>query len=463
MTTNTDINKQPLSFVEKVGYGLGDMASNFYLGFFGLFLLYYYTDIYGLAPAAVGTMLLISKLIDAFSDPLMGLIADRTSSKWGKYRPYLLWVAVPYGLLGYAIFYGPELSTTGKLIYAYVTYISVMLAFTAVNVPYSALLAVISPVATERTKATQFRFIFAAGGGLMVAAFATPLSTWLGGGDDLLGFRLTMALFAVLSVGMFWLTFFTTRERIVLADHSASVGDDFRGLVKNVSWIVLAIAGIILITGLVTRFASTAYYVKYYLADDGVPVLFGFFDRIAVVSSAGLIGQIVGALLTPALVARFEKHHLVMTMCWLHAVLLVACYIVPPAYFWTIALLNFLGITTFGVVITLLFTMYTDCAEYGEWTTGQRSSGLTVSASMFSLKFGSAVGGALPGFILAYVGFIANQSQSDDAIMGIRVMFNMVPAVLFFLGGCSMILYKIDQATITQMETDLDARRVAQM
>jgi GPH family glycoside/pentoside/hexuronide:cation symporter len=174
----------PLSFREKLGYGLGDMASNFYLGFFGLFLLYYYTDVYGLAPAAVGTMLLISKIVDAVSDPVMGIIADRTDSRWGKYRPYLLWVAVPYGLMGFAIFFGPEFSDTGKLIYAYTTYIGVMLAFTAINVPYSALLAVISPLTEERTKATTYRFICAAGGTLLVAAFATPLTGWLGGGDD---------------------------------------------------------------------------------------------------------------------------------------------------------------------------------------------------------------------------------------------------------------------------------------
>ena len=138
---------QKLSFKEKVGYGLGDMASNFYMGFFGLFLLYYYTDIFGLAPAAVATMMLVTKIVDAFTDPALGLIADRTNTRWGRYRPFLLWVAIPYGVLGYILFLGPELSDTGKLIYAYVTYTAVMLAYTAINVPYSALLAVISPSA----------------------------------------------------------------------------------------------------------------------------------------------------------------------------------------------------------------------------------------------------------------------------------------------------------------------------
>ncbi|MEQ8204936.1 MAG: MFS transporter, partial [Woeseia sp.] len=156
-----DSDTAPLSLREKDGYGLGDMASNFYMGFFGLFLLYYYTDVFGIPPAAAATMLLLTKVVDAISDPAMGLISDRTTSRWGKYRPYLLWGAIPYALLGYLLFLGPELSTTGKLIFAYVTYTLVMLAYTAINVPYSALLVVISPVAEERTKATQFRFVFA--------------------------------------------------------------------------------------------------------------------------------------------------------------------------------------------------------------------------------------------------------------------------------------------------------------
>ncbi len=453
-----DPDTAPLSFSEKLGYGLGDMASNFYLGFFGLFLLYYYTDIYGIAPAAVGTMLLISKVVDAVSDPAMGLIADRTESRWGKYRPYLLWVAIPYGVLGYVIFLGPDLGATGKLVYAYATYIAVMLAFTAINVPYSALMAVISPVATERTRVTTYRFVCASLGGLFIAAFATPLKNWLGGGDDLLGFRLTMAVFAVFSVILFWITFATTRERIKPEPHDSSIGDDFGALLKNSSWVVLAIACVLLVTGLVARFASIVFYVKYYMLDDGASV-FLFFDRTAVVSSVGLIGQLLGVLFTPVLAIRFDKNHLVMMMCLVHAMLLILCFFIPPEYFWTIVLVHSLGIATFGVVITLLFAMFTDCAEYGEWLTARRTSGLTVSASMFALKFGSAFGGALPGFILAGFGFVANEVQSPTAIMGIRMMFNVMPAILFASGGLLLLFYRIDRSLLSQIEAEMHIRR----
>ncbi|MDJ0749432.1 MAG: MFS transporter [Woeseiaceae bacterium] len=448
----------PLSFKEKVGYGLGDMASNFYLGFFGLFLLYYYTDVYGIAPAAVGTMLLVTKIVDAVSDPAMGLIADRTDSRWGKYRPYLLWMAIPYGLTGFIVFFGPELSDTGKLVYAYLTYTGVMLAYTAINVPYSALLAVISPLADERTKATQFRFVFASAGSLAVAAFATSLTKWLGGGDELLGFRLTMGIFAVVSILLFWTTFVTTRERIAPEHHESSVREDFRALLKNASWLVLVATTVLVMTGIMVRISSTVFYLKYYMTDDGT-VLFGIFDRFAVFLSLASVGQLTGALITPYLAARFEKHLLVLALNLGHALLLALCYLIPPENFGLIVAVHMLGFLTFGATATLLFAMYTDCAEYGEWKTGKRTSGLIVSASLFSLKFGAAVGGAIPGFILAAFGFVANEVQTPTATIGIRLMFNAAPAIFMGLGGLCMVFYGIDRARLHRIEAEMYQRR----
>jgi GPH family glycoside/pentoside/hexuronide:cation symporter len=447
----------PLSFKEKLGYGLGDMASNFYLSYFALFLLYYYTDIYGLAPAAVGLMLLISKIIDAVSDPGMGLIADRTESRWGKYRPYLLFGAVPYGLLGFAIFFGPELSQTGKLIYAYVTYIGVMLAFTLMNVPYSALLAVISPLAEERTKATTYRFVCAGLGGLLIAAFATPLTNYLGGGDEVLGFRLTMAVFAVLSIVLFWITYATTKERIKLKPHKSKVTKDFGVLAKNISWVLLAISCILILVGLISRFSSIIFYVKYYMQDDGEAIFF-IFDRGALIMSIGLFGQVIGALFANKL-ARFNKHISVFVMSVLHAVYLVISYFTPPEYYWLTVAFHFCGMVTFGVSITLLFAMFTDCADFGEWSTGERASGLTVSASMFALKFGSALGGALPGFVLSGIGFVANEVQSESSLEGIRAMSTLMPAAFFFFGGVILLFYKLNKELLHRIELELLDRR----
>ena len=448
----------PLSFKEKVGYGLGDMASNFYMGFFGLFLLYYYTDIFGLMPAAVGTMMLVTKIIDAITDPAMGLIADRTNTKWGRYRPYLLWVAIPYGLLGYMLFLGPNFSYIGKLIYAYITYSAIMLAYTAINVPYSALLAVISPVAKERTKATQYRFILASVGSMTVAAFTTPLTKLLGGDNELLGFRLTIIIFAILSVVLFWITFATTRERIKLKPHTSSVRQDFSEIIKNKSWLALVAGGILIVIGLLSRQSSIMYYLKYYMLDDGSKI-FWIFDRTSVFTSSGFIGQLVGALITPYLVSRFNKHHLVFAVNILNIALLLVSYVIPPGYYGFIVTVHALGFMTFGITITLLFSMYTDCAEFGEWQTGKRTSGLIVAASMFSLKIGIAFGAAIPGYVLAAFGYVADQVQTAKAITGIRLMFNIIPAIFFLLGAIAMLFYKIDRAKLAKIEAELSERR----
>ena len=193
--------------------------------------------------------------------------------------------------------------------------------------------------------------------------------------------------------------------------------------------------------------------------NDNGSTIFLIFDATALLTSCGLIGQLIGALITPALVKRFEKHHLVAVMNIAHVVLLGLCFIIPPQNFGLIVLVHSLGIFTFGVIITLLFSMYTDCAEFGEWSTGKQTAGLIVSASMFSLKFGSAVGGALPAFMLAGFGFIANEIQTDSAVTGIRLMFNVVPAVFFLAAGLLIMKYRINRTTLAKVETQLAARR----
>ena len=448
-----------LSFVEKVGYGVGDMASNFYLGVINVFLLYYYTDVWGISPASAAYMFLITKVIDAVSDPAMGLIADRTQSRWGRYRPYLLWGALPCGLLGYLLFLGPELSDSGKLIFAYVSYSLVMLAYTAINVPYSALLAVISPLAEERTKATQFRFIFASLGTILVGATTKPLVAALGDGDEVTGFRLTMLLFAAISVILFWFTFASTRERIQPKKQESSVKDDFEVLLKNTSWIVLAISGILVVVGLVSRISSAAFYTKYYM-NVGEDKVLWWMDATTLIITCGFVGQLLGALISPALLTVFEKRTLMIGANLLAAVSMLATYLLTPDQYALTLGCYTIGIFAFGVIITLLFAMYTDCAEYGEWTSGKNSAGLTVSASMFSLKAGSAIGSAVPASILAIFAFNkALEQQKPETIEGIQLMFNVVPSLFFFIAGLLMIGYKINNQMLVQIEKDLKHRR----
>ena len=451
-------NTAPLSLLEKLGYGAGDMASQFYMGFFNIFLLYYYVDVWGISPAGVATMFLVTKVIDAISDPTMGIISDRTETKWGKYRPFLLWVAIPYAALGYLLFLGPDLSQTGKLVFAYASYSLIMLGYTAINVPYSALLAVIHPLSEERTKATQYRFVLASVGTILVGATAKPLVDLLGGGDEVLGFRLTILIFAVLTILLFFFTFFTTKERIRPKKHESSIKEDLNVLRKNISWIILAICSILIVVGLVARISSTAFFTKYNMELGAEKVLW-WMDSTTLIITFGFVGQLFGALITPSLLKIVDKRRLMIASNLLFAGSIIATYFVPTHQFVGTLLLYSLGIFAFGIIITLLFAMYTDCAEYGEWMSGHNSAGLTVSASMFALKFGSAVGSAIPGYILGWYGFVKDQVQTEEALAGIGTMWNFVPALFFLAAAILMVFYKLDGNTMQKVERELLERR----
>jgi len=445
---------QPLRFTEKLGYGLGDTASNFFFQVFNIFLLYYYTDIFGLSPAAVGTMFIVTKIVDAISDPVMGLIADRTQSRWGKFRPYLLWGAVPYGVCGYAMFANPDFSDTGKLIYAYVTYTLMMLAYTAINVPYSALMGVISPSSIERTKVASYRFICAFGAGWLVATFVTPLKNILGGGDEALGFQLTMIFFAVVSIALFWITFATTKERVQPTHTESDIKADMKALLNNGPWLALFIAAIFTLMNIAIRNGSLLYYFKYFVGDDGSP-LFLIFDKTAIFMSLGMLAMIGGILLTKSLAERFEKRHLMIVLTLLNAITMALFYFIPPEQYWLMVAVNCLGGFLIGPTPALVWSMYADCADYGEWQSGRRTTALVFSTVQFAQKLGLAFGAGIAGIILSLFGFVANEIQTDAALTGIRFMFSLLPALLAIAGMASIFFYRLDAATVRQVELDL--------
>ncbi len=451
---------EKLRFGEKLGYGLGDTASNFFFATFNVFLLYYYTDIFGLTAAAVGTMFLLTKILDAVSDPIMGLIADRTNSRWGKFRPYLLWAAVPYGLCGYAMFASPDLSYTGKLIYAYVTYSLMMLAYTAINVPYSALMGVISPSSIERTKVASYRFFCAFAAGWLVGTFVTPLKNILGGGDEALGFKLTMAIFAVVSVALFWITFATTKERVVAAPTKSDMKLDFKALLANGPWRALFATGIFTLINIAVRNGTLLYYFKYYVGDDGTRI-FLIFDKTAVFLSLGLLAMIVGVSLTKTLSQRFEKRQLMIVLSFLNALSMAAFYFTPPDQYWLMVAINCAGMLAAGPTPALVWSMYADCADYGEWKTGRRTTALVFSTVQFSHKMGLAVGAGLAGIILSWFGFVANEAQTATSMAGIRFMFSIFPAAFALMGIIAIYFYRIDAKMTTQIEQDLLTRHDA--
>jgi GPH family glycoside/pentoside/hexuronide:cation symporter len=451
---------EKLKFREKLGYGLGDTASNFFFATFNVFLLYYYTDIFGLTAAAVGTMFLLTKILDAVSDPIMGLIADRTNSRWGKFRPYLLWAAVPYGFCGYAMFANPDLSYTGKLIYAYVTYSLMMLAYTAINVPYSALMGVISPSSIERTKVASYRFFCAFAAGWLVGTFVTPLKNILGGGDEALGFRLTMAIFAVVSVALFWITFATTKERVTPTPMKSDMKLDFKALLGNGPWRALFAAGIFTLINIAVRNGTLLYYFKYFVGDDGTRI-FLIFDKTAVFMSLGLLAMMVGVVLTKTLSQRFEKRQLMIVLSFLNALSMAVFYFTPPDQYWLMVAINCAGMLAAGPTPALVWSMYADCADYGEWKTGRRTTALVFSTVQFSHKMGLAVGAGLAGIILSWFGFVANETQSATSMAGIRFMFSVFPAVFALMGIVAIYFYRIDSKMTRQIEQELLERHDA--
>ncbi len=440
-----------LTIREKIAYGLGDTASNFFFQFFNLFLLFYYTDVFGLSAAAVGTMFLVIRIFDAVMDPLMGMLADRTTSRWGKFRPYILWGALPYGLIGYIMFANPSLTQHGKLVYAYVTYGLMWVAYTAINIPYSALMGVMSPSSEERTSLSTYRFICAFSGQFLIALLVVKLKDFLGGGNEATGFRYTMLLFSVVSVAMFLYTFSMTRERVQPpADQVSSIRQDLKTLLSNGPWVVLFFSALFTLTNTAVRGASIIYYFKYIVRDE---------SKAALYMSAGSLAFIAGAVSTKLFLRFFERRTLMIGLTFLNAVVMASFYLVNPQALWLLHGLNILATFLVGPTPAILWSMYADTADYGEWKFGRRTTGLIFSASVFSQKMGLAIGAALAGWLLDYYGFVANAAQADRTLHGINLMFSIGPAVFAILGGVAIFFYPISEAQVKTIERDLTARK----
>lgn len=460
-----------LGVIEKIGYGLGDTASNLYFQFFNLFLFYYYTDVFGLNPAAIGTMYLIANLWDAVNDPIMGAIADRVQTKRGKYRPFLLWCALPYGLLGYAIFANPDLGETGKLFYAYTTFIAFKMIYTAINVPYSALMGVISPRQDDRVALSTYRFIGAFGGGFLVSLMVRPLVKLFGGENELPGFQVTMAVFGVASVLMFLATYATTRERVTpQPKRDVSVLEDLKILCRNKPWLIMIGAAICTLANVAVRGAVTVHYFKYYVGNSdetvlslgraGTPYVLNF-DTTTLFMSSGMIAFIIGVAFTGIVGRTFGKRNALVALTLANAVTILGFFYIPPDAILLMFLVNLLGNLLAGPTPALVWALYTDVADYGEWKFGRRATGLVFSAAMFAQKMGLTIGGAASGWLLAAFGFVANQEQTPEALMGIRVMFCIIPGALALLNGIILLFYPLSTAETEKMHQELKVLRGA--
>ena len=443
---------------EKLGYGVGDLPSGLYLNFFGAYLLYFFVDLGGVAPAAMALMLLLSRGFDAVTDPIMGAIADRTRTRWGRYRPYVLFGAVPFGVLGFSIFAAPEMSPGWMLLWAYVTFGLTMLAFTAANIPYSALLGVISPSATQRANVTAYRMFFSGLAGILVGLLASTLVRELGGGDEATGIMWAMGVFAAISVICFLTTFFTTKERIPPAPTNATLRKDLGTLVRTSAWIIVAISAIMGVLAIASRAASARFWFKYVAGDDGTPV-FLFLDRFGLFLTALALGQVSGVILGYLLQRRFEKSHLMITGGLIKVTGIIIFAQMPLDAVWPQTIAQYCVGIGFGFLMMLAFSMFTDIAEYIDWRSGQQMTGLVLAASVFAIKIGMSLGGALPGFVLELSGFVAGDEQSASALAGINFAFAIMPVIIMLPAGIVMFFYRLNHRTVARAETELAARR----
>ncbi|MCA1930942.1 glycoside-pentoside-hexuronide (GPH):cation symporter [Rheinheimera sp.] len=437
-----------VSVKEKIAYGLGDTASNIVFQTVMLFLTFFYTDIYGISPAFVGTMFLAVRIIDAVTDPLMGAIADRTQSKYGKFRPYLLWFALPFGLISVLAFTTPDFGEEGKMIYAFVTYTLLMLVYTAINIPYCALGAVLTEDPKERVSVQSYRFVFAMLGGLMVTSLTLPLVELFGQGDRAKGYQLTIMAMSVLGVLMFLACFYGTKERINPPKEavSRSYMDNFRQLWQNDQWRVLALVALCLLSGYVLRTTLAIYYVKYYLE---MP------DSITLFITLGMLGSMVGCIIAQPLAKRYCKVKLYIGIQILAAVLCASSYFVAADNVTLAIGLYVLWNLVFNTGTPLLWAKMADTVDYGQWRTGVRTTGMVYSSIIFFIKMGIAVGGALGGWLLAGIGYQADLAQTEETKAGLLLAFSLYPAIGSLIVAVVMSAYKLNTEKVEEITRDL--------
>jgi glycoside/pentoside/hexuronide:cation symporter, GPH family len=443
-----------LSWREKLSYGIADMGFNFYWTNVSTFLLIFYTDVFGLTAAAAASMMFIIKITNAFTDPMIGALADRTSTRWGKFRPYLMWGALPLAGAAVLTYTTPDLSSDGKLIWAYATYLLMMVCYTCINIPYNALSGVMSSDPQQRSSINGLRFIFAFAGSTLVTAATPWLVKTLGGGDAQRGWQLTMIVWGIAAACLFAVTFFNTRERIAPPPGQKNdVRQDIRDLTRNGPWVVLFFLALIIMVTITLRGTTAAYYFKYYV---GRPEL------IASFIPAYMIAASIGAALTPVMTRFVDKKRLMIILMSLTTVFSCGFFFIPKDQ---VALMYALQVAmgfVLGPKSPLAFSMYADTADYNEWRTGRRATGMTFAAATFSQKLGTAVAVAVIGTIFTALGYVPNATQSAGSQEGIVWLMSFIPAFFALLAVVCMFFYNLDGSKLAQVQSELLARKAAQ-
>ncbi|MDR3251498.1 MAG: MFS transporter [Tannerella sp.] len=458
---------------EKIGFGFGDMASSMFWKIFSMYLLFFYTKVYGISPAAVGTLFLLTRIWDVVNDPMMGVIADRTRSRWGKYRPYLLWFAVPFAVMGVLTFVTPDVGATGKLIYAYVTYALMMMVYTAINVPYASLLGVMSSNPRERNTLSSYRMFLAFIGSFITFMLFQPLIDFFNGGDasgDALtsvsanptGWTGAVAVIGVLCAILFYLCFRLTRERVKPVDESSekiSVKQDFINLKRNFPWWILMASGLAaLLFNAIRDSVALFYFADYIKINYKLPAFDWTLATIYLL--VGQAANMVGVALAAPLSNRYGKKRTYIAAMSLAAVLSACFFALKPDQIAMIMIMQILISVCAGYVLPLLWSMYADVVDHQELVTGRRATGLIFSSSSMSQKLGWAFGAALSGWLLAAFGYQQDAvAQSEYAVFGVKLMLSWLPAAGCILAVVGMFYYPLSDKRVKEISEELEKRR----
>lgn len=459
---------------EKIGYGFGDMSSSMFWKIFGAYLMIFYTDVFGISAAAVGIMFAVTRVWDSVFDPVVGIIADRTESRWGKFRPYLLYLAVPFALIGILTFLTPPFGGAFKIVYAYVTYTLMMMVYSAINVPYASLLGVMSPNPAERNTLATYRMTFAYIGSFLALLLFDPLVSLFGGkrsADITIGWMtapqfgwfMTVVVIAIVCALLFFGCFSLTRERVKpVKEAKTPLKNDIRDLFHNRPWWILLGAGIASLVFNSIRDGATVYYFKYFVDETafgsikfiGIP-----FALSGLYLAVGQAANIVGVLLAAPVSNRLGKRRTFMGAMLIATVLSVVFYFFDKNQLVLIFVFQALISVCAGSVFPLLWSMYADCADYSELKTGNRATGLIFSSSSMSQKFGWAIGTALTGLLLSAFGFVANGTQNAETIKGIKMFLSLLPAAGAFLSLAFITFYPLSEKRMKEITEELNEKR----
>ncbi|MFP5594567.1 glycoside-pentoside-hexuronide (GPH):cation symporter [Kluyvera sp. 142486] len=447
---------EKISNKEKFGFGLGDAASHIVFDSSVAILAYFYTNIYGLPPAIMGTLFLVVRVLDAITDPIMGAIADQTKSRWGRFRPWLLIICVPFAVSCVLVYSTPNFEQTGKIVYAVVAYIFMTLMYTAINIPYCSLGAAITADPRENLSLQSWRFAVAPIGGAMGTALILPLADLIAPGDRASGMQWAMGIFGAIGCIMFLICFMTTRERITpVKEENLNILRDVRILMKNDQWRVLSVYNLAMLCGVVVRGGLLVYFVQYILHQGS--------SVISIFMLATTIAAVVGSLMAKYIGSWMCK---IRASVWINVLsaLFGLLFLILPTEYWMPAFIVHVVLNILqGINAPLQWSMITDANNYGEWKTQRRITGMNVAANIFIIKLGVAIGGALTGWGLAFYGYQAGvEQQSAEAVRGVLILFTVLPAIFYLITAISIRYYRLTEDRMNHIVTDLSQGKFQQ-